>query len=85
MIRMECNIEDLSTSGNHLMWTWGYIEDLFCCCFVVVVTQPENIMLSDKNAEHPEIKIIDFGLAHRFVPGEEYKSLCGTPQYLGER
>lgn len=47
--------------------------------------QPENIMLSDKNAEHPEIKIIDFGLAHRFEAGEEYKSLCGTPQYVGER
>ncbi|XP_053506903.1 death-associated protein kinase 2 isoform X1 [Ictalurus furcatus] len=44
--------------------------------------KPENIMLSDKNAEHPEIKIIDFGLAHRFDPGEEYKSLCGTPQYI---
>ncbi|KAK2868715.1 hypothetical protein Q7C36_000586 [Tachysurus vachellii] len=44
--------------------------------------KPENIMLSDKNAEHPEIKIIDFGLAHRFIAGEEYKSLCGTPQYI---
>lgn len=41
-------------------------------------------MLSDKSAEHPEIKIIDFGLAHRFTSGEEYKSLSGTPQYIGE-
>ncbi|KAL7842800.1 hypothetical protein SRHO_G00244890 [Serrasalmus rhombeus] len=45
--------------------------------------KPENIMLSDKKAEHPEIKIIDFGLAQRLTPGEEYRSLCGTPQYIG--
>ncbi|TSN21172.1 Death-associated protein kinase 3 [Bagarius yarrelli] len=44
--------------------------------------KPENIMLSDKNEEHPEIKIIDFGLAHRFDAGEEYRSLGGTPQYI---
>ncbi|XP_076837711.1 death-associated protein kinase 2-like isoform X2 [Brachyhypopomus gauderio] len=46
--------------------------------------KPENIMLSDKSAEHPEIKIIDFGLAQRLTPGEEYRSLCGTPQYIGD-
>ncbi|KAG9278490.1 death-associated protein kinase 2 [Astyanax mexicanus] len=45
--------------------------------------KPENIMLSDKKVEHPEIKIIDFGLAQRLTPGEEYRSLCGTPQYIG--
>ncbi|XP_036412305.1 death-associated protein kinase 2-like [Colossoma macropomum] len=44
--------------------------------------KPENIMLSDKKAEHPEIKIIDFGLAQRLTPAEEYRSLCGTPQYI---
>ncbi|XP_072524631.1 death-associated protein kinase 2-like [Salminus brasiliensis] len=44
--------------------------------------KPENIMLSDRKAEHPEIKIIDFGLAQRLTPGEEYRSLCGTPQYI---
>lgn len=44
--------------------------------------KPENIMLSDKKVEHPEIKIIDFGLAQRLTPGEEYRSLCGTPQYI---
>lgn len=41
-------------------------------------------MLSDKLAPNPDIKIIDFGMAHRFVQGEEYKSLGGTPQYIGE-
>lgn len=44
--------------------------------------KPENMMLLDKEAEHPHIKIIDFGLAHCFTPGEEYQSLCGTPQYI---
>ncbi|XP_067112318.1 death-associated protein kinase 2 [Osmerus mordax] len=44
--------------------------------------KPENIMLSDKMAPHPDIKIIDFGLAHHFMPGEEYKSMSGTPQYI---
>ncbi|XP_050992929.1 death-associated protein kinase 2 isoform X2 [Labeo rohita] len=44
--------------------------------------KPENIMLSDKHAPNPDIKIIDFGMAHRFIQGEEYKSLGGTPQYI---
>lgn len=41
-------------------------------------------MLSDKHDPHPDIKIIDFGMAHSFIQGEEYKSLGGTPQYIGE-
>ncbi|CAB1320847.1 unnamed protein product [Coregonus sp. 'balchen'] len=44
--------------------------------------KPENIMLSDKMAPNTDIKIIDFGLAHRFQPGEEYKCMSGTPQYI---
>uniref|UniRef100_A0A4W5NBV6 Si:dkey-240h12.4 n=1 Tax=Hucho hucho TaxID=62062 RepID=A0A4W5NBV6_9TELE len=44
--------------------------------------KPENIMLADKTMPHPHIKIIDFGLAHRFKQGEEYRSLSGTPQYI---
>ncbi|KPP75504.1 hypothetical protein Z043_105243, partial [Scleropages formosus] len=44
--------------------------------------KPENIMLSDKDAPIPQIKIIDFGLAHRLTQGEEYRSQCGTPQYI---
>ncbi|XP_029023905.1 death-associated protein kinase 2 [Betta splendens] len=44
--------------------------------------KPENIMLLDKALPHPNIKLIDFGLAHRFVPGEEYRSTSGTPQYI---
>ncbi|KAM6959144.1 death-associated protein kinase 2-like [Aplochiton taeniatus] len=44
--------------------------------------KPENIMLSEKAAPHPNIKIIDFGMAHNFQQGEEYKSMGGTPQYI---
>uniref|UniRef100_A0A3Q0R1V7 Si:dkey-240h12.4 n=1 Tax=Amphilophus citrinellus TaxID=61819 RepID=A0A3Q0R1V7_AMPCI len=45
--------------------------------------KPENIMLSDK-VSHPNIKLIDFGLAHLFNQGEEYRSTSGTPQYIPE-
>lgn len=41
-------------------------------------------MLSDKASPHPNIKLIDFGLAHHFCPGEEYRSTSGTPQYIGK-
>ncbi|KAA0710201.1 Death-associated protein kinase 2 [Triplophysa tibetana] len=44
--------------------------------------KPENIMLLDKHASNADIKIIDFGMAQRFIQGEEYRSLGGTPQYI---
>ncbi|XP_041867324.1 death-associated protein kinase 2 [Melanotaenia boesemani] len=44
--------------------------------------KPENIMLSDRGSPHPNIKLIDFGLAYRFHQGEEYRSTSGTPQYI---
>ncbi|KAG7457885.1 hypothetical protein MATL_G00232020 [Megalops atlanticus] len=44
--------------------------------------KPENIMLSDKDSLLPDIKIIDFGLAQCLTQGEEYRSMCGTPQYI---
>ncbi|KAF0047717.1 hypothetical protein F2P81_001350 [Scophthalmus maximus] len=44
--------------------------------------KPENIMLSDKVSPNPNIKLIDFGLAHCFHQGEEYRSSSGTPQYI---
>ncbi|XP_055013258.1 death-associated protein kinase 2 isoform X2 [Boleophthalmus pectinirostris] len=43
--------------------------------------KPENIMLSEKVSE-PNIKLIDFGLAQRLEPGQEYRSTSGTPQYI---
>ncbi|XP_034016436.1 death-associated protein kinase 2 [Thalassophryne amazonica] len=44
--------------------------------------KPENIMLSEKVSPHPTIKLIDFGLAHRFDHGEEYRSTSGSPTYI---
>ncbi|XP_069041058.1 death-associated protein kinase 2 [Lepisosteus oculatus] len=44
--------------------------------------KPENIMLLDKAVPHPHIKLIDFGLAQRLDEAVEFKSLCGTPQYI---
>ncbi|XP_029436244.1 death-associated protein kinase 2-like isoform X1 [Rhinatrema bivittatum] len=45
--------------------------------------KPENIMLLEKNMPRPKIKIIDFGLAQKIEDGVTFKSLCGTPQYIG--
>lgn len=41
-------------------------------------------MLLEKDMPQPHIKLIDFGLSHRIEEGVEYKSLSGTPQYIGE-
>ncbi|XP_049661114.1 death-associated protein kinase 2-like isoform X3 [Accipiter gentilis] len=45
--------------------------------------KPENIMLQEKHVPKPWIKIIDFGLAQHLEDGVTFKSLCGTPQYIG--
>lgn len=47
--------------------------------------QPENIMLLEKDVPNPKIKIIDFGLAQKLEDGVTFKSLCGTPQYVGKQ
>lgn len=64
--------------NNSQLWTCSSNND------IILSTQPENIMLSDKVSPNPIIKLIDFGLAHRFHHGEEYRSTSGTPQYIGE-
>lgn len=46
--------------------------------------QPENIMLLDKHAASPRIKLIDFGIAHRIEAGSEFKNIFGTPEFVGE-
>lgn len=40
-------------------------------------------MLQEKDVPKPRIKIIDFGLAQQLEDGITFKSLCGTPQYIG--
>lgn len=46
--------------------------------------KPENIMLLDKHAANPRIKLIDFGIAHRIEAGSEFKNIFGTPEFVGE-
>lgn len=40
-------------------------------------------MLLQRDTPNPQIKIIDFGLAQKLEEGVPYRSLCGTPQYIG--
>ncbi|KAM5237575.1 death-associated protein kinase 3 [Ctenodactylus gundi] len=44
--------------------------------------KPENIMLLDKNAANPRIKLIDFGIAHKIEAGNEFKNIFGTPEFV---
>nr|XP_051684886.1 death-associated protein kinase 3 isoform X1 [Oryctolagus cuniculus] len=44
--------------------------------------KPENIMLLDKSAPNPRIKLIDFGIAHRIEAGNEFKNIFGTPEFV---
>ncbi|XP_032386713.1 death-associated protein kinase 3 [Etheostoma spectabile] len=44
--------------------------------------KPENIMLLDKNAPNPRIKLIDFGIAHQIKAGNEFKNIFGTPEFV---
>nr|KAF6400758.1 death associated protein kinase 3 [Rousettus aegyptiacus] len=44
--------------------------------------KPENIMLLDKAAPSPRIKLIDFGIAHKIEAGGEFKNIFGTPEFV---
>ncbi|RVE71822.1 hypothetical protein OJAV_G00055610 [Oryzias javanicus] len=44
--------------------------------------KPENIMLLDRNASLPRIKLIDFGLAHQIEAGADFKNIFGTPEFV---
>lgn len=43
--------------------------------------KPENFLLQDKTRE-AEIKVIDFGLAKNYTPGEPMYTKAGTPYYV---
>lgn len=43
--------------------------------------KPENLLL-DKDESNPKIKIIDFGTATKFKPGEWLSQKFGTPYYI---
>uniref|UniRef100_UPI00358E46A6 death-associated protein kinase 1-like n=1 Tax=Myxine glutinosa TaxID=7769 RepID=UPI00358E46A6 len=44
--------------------------------------KPENVMLLDRNAPNPHIKLIDFGLAHIIKEGVEFRHILGTPEFI---
>ncbi|EHB01303.1 Death-associated protein kinase 1 [Heterocephalus glaber] len=44
--------------------------------------KPENIMLLDRNVPKPQIKIIDFGLAHKIDFGNELKNIFRTTEFV---
>jgi len=41
----------------------------------------ENFLLAEKSPT-ATVKMIDFGMAVKFSPGEEFNELCGSPHYL---
>nr|XP_055175765.1 death-associated protein kinase 2 isoform X1 [Nyctereutes procyonoides]XP_055175766.1 death-associated protein kinase 2 isoform X1 [Nyctereutes procyonoides] len=55
--------------------TWMELEGM-------MLSEPENIMLLDKNIPIPHIKLIDFGLAHEIEDGVEFKNIFGTPEFV---
>ena len=45
-------------------------------------TQPENIVLKDKDAK--QLVIIDFGTAQDLSANPKAKAMVGTPEFIGE-
>lgn len=41
-------------------------------------------MLLNRTEPHPRIKLIDFGLAHKIDFGNDFKSIFGTPEFVGQ-
>ncbi|XP_070543230.1 death-associated protein kinase 1-like isoform X2 [Ptychodera flava] len=42
--------------------------------------KPENVMLLNTNKQH--IKLIDFGLSQKLIPGKVIKDMIGTPEFV---
>ncbi|VDM98142.1 unnamed protein product, partial [Onchocerca ochengi] len=42
--------------------------------------KPENVMLRKRG--EPKIKLIDFGLSRRILPGTVVKDMIGTPEFV---
>lgn len=43
--------------------------------------KPENVMLQSKHGA--QIKLIDFGLSRKILPGSKIKDMIGTPEFVG--
>uniref|UniRef100_A0A8C4NGR6 Protein kinase domain-containing protein n=1 Tax=Eptatretus burgeri TaxID=7764 RepID=A0A8C4NGR6_EPTBU len=55
---------------------------LHSCSIVHLDLKPENIMLLQRSNPRPQIKLIDFGLARRLTDIVEFKSICGTAEFV---
>jgi len=42
--------------------------------------KPENIICANRHSM--DIKIIDFGLAQKVFPGVQFRTMCGSPEYI---
>nr|XP_002126780.1 death-associated protein kinase 2-like isoform X1 [Ciona intestinalis] len=64
---------------NQILSGMDYLHDRNIAHFDL---KPENIMLYDKCEDPHRIKLIDFGLAHMIEPGQEYRNMHGTPEFV---
>lgn len=67
-----------------ILFAWQIVNMLTRPSLFLCGSQPENIMLLDKNVPLPRIKLIDFGLAHKMEAGDEFKNIFGTPEFVGK-
>lgn len=49
---------------------------------MLFLTQPENLLLSDRKGKNPSVKISDFGLSKIFDDVQLMRTACGTPGYV---
>jgi len=68
-------------AANYMQQIMGAMRYLHSLNFVHRDIKPENFLLQNKSADSP-LKVIDFGLAKNFTPGEPMKTKAGTPYYV---
>lgn len=44
--------------------------------------QPENVMLLRRDST--QVKLIDFGLSRKILPGAKTRDMIGTPEFIGK-
>eukprot|EP00397_Hematodinium_sp_SG-2012_P003366 GEMP01003374.1.p1 GENE.GEMP01003374.1~~GEMP01003374.1.p1 ORF type:complete len:859 (+),score=161.73 GEMP01003374.1:57-2579(+) len=69
---------DASNIGRQMLCGLHYIHNLD---IVHRDVKAENFLFHTKDISAP-LRLIDFGMAKRLVPGEYFTSLCGSPHYL---
>jgi len=67
--------------ARYMQQILGAMRYLHSKCYAHRDIKPENFLLQNKTRE-AEIKVIDFGLAKHYTPGEPMKTKAGTPYYV---